>query len=84
MCNKMLGSWISMEHYRLHCIEDWADSPRKWATLAAIHSSLERLASSVALLETTCMVCTTRRNESVVLKLPSRPQSSPTITRLAA
>ena len=82
MDNRTLGSWINMEHYRLHCVEEWSDGPRKEAALAAIHSSLERLAA-VASSEPTCMVCAARRN-AMVLKFPSRPQSSPANTPMAA
>ena len=84
--NNMLGPWINMEHYRLHCVERWKDSPYKEAVLAAIHSSLERLkTSSLAPFEPPqCMVCASRRAESVVLEFPSRPQRSPDIERLAA
>jgi hypothetical protein len=81
--NKMLGRWISMEHYRLHCVEAWADSPYKEAVLAAIHSSLERF-KATAPSEPKCMVCATRRTESVVLEFPSRSQRSRTIAGLAA
>jgi hypothetical protein len=80
--NKMLGEWINMEHYRLHCVKEWADSPYKEAVLAAIHSSLERFIAA-ATFEPKCMVCPARA-ESVVLEFPSRSQRSPAIARLAA
>lgn len=39
-----MNQWIAMEHYRLHTVEEWPDSPFKEATLAAIYSSLAALA----------------------------------------
>lgn len=80
--NKMLGRWINMEHYRLHCVEGWSDSPYKEAVLAAIHSSLERF-TAAAPFEPKCMVCAARA-ESVVLEFPSRSERSPAIAGLAA
>jgi hypothetical protein len=32
--------WLSMEHYRLHMVEEWPDGFYKEATLAAIHSAM--------------------------------------------
>ena len=80
--NMMLGRWINMEHYRLHCVEGWADSPYKEAVLAAIHSSLERFKTAPR--QPKCMVCATQRTESVVLEFPSRSQRSRPIAGLAA
>ena len=40
----LVNQWIAMEHYRLHTVEGWPDSPYKEATLAAIYSSLAGLA----------------------------------------
>ena len=81
--NKRRGEWINMEHYRLHCVQEWADSPYKEAVLAAIHSSLERFIAAAAY-EPECMVCAARRVASVVLEFPSRSRRSPAIARLAA
>jgi hypothetical protein len=39
----MHNEWLAMEHYRLHVIEQWADSPRKAAALAAVRSAIESL-----------------------------------------
>ena len=36
--------WLATEHYRLHRVEEWPDSPRKEATLAAIHDLVARSA----------------------------------------
>jgi hypothetical protein len=59
----MLSYWISAEHYRLHLVERWPDSPHKEATLAAVYStlaSLERDFRSVTASQE-CVVCRTRR-----------------------
>ena len=82
----MIRQWMNVEHYRLHCIEEWPDSPHKEAVLAGIRSALESLeSSSLAPLETPqCIVCASRKTEATVLMFPSRSQHSPAITRLAA
>ena len=84
--NKMVGQWMRVEHYRLHCAEGWPDSPYKKAVLAAIRSTIENLkTASPALIESQqCMVCASRKAKSVVLMFPSVPQASPSIPRLAA
>jgi len=84
--NHKLGQWIKVEHYRLHCVERWDDSPHKQAALAGIRSALERLmAASPSLADSLpCMVCASRRREAVVLQFPSRSQAAPFIPRLAA
>ena len=84
--NDKLGQWMKVEHYRLHCVERWADSPHKQAVLAGIHSALDRLqaASPSPAGSLSCMVCASRRREAVVLQFPSGSQATPVITRLAA
>ncbi|HTS28284.1 MAG TPA: hypothetical protein VMH81_20565 [Bryobacteraceae bacterium] len=84
--NDKLGQWIKVEHYRLHCVERWADSPHKRAVLAGIRSALERLqsASPSPAGPPPCMVCAGRRREFAVLQFPSGSQAAPVITRLAA
>jgi hypothetical protein len=84
--NKMVGQWMRVEHYRLHCAEGWPDSPYKKAVLAAIRSTMEHLkTASPALIESQqCMVCASRKTNSVVLMFPSVPQASLSIQRLAA
>ena len=75
--------WMKVEHYRLHCVEEWAESPHKEAVLAAIRSALDRLEAS-SLKTPQCMVCASRRAKSVVLVFPSKPKGSPDLARLAA
>ena len=84
--NESIGQWIRMEHYRLHCVEEWPDSSYKDATLISIRSALQRLetASTGAVEPAQCMVCASRKTKSVVLQMPSISTGSPTITRLAA
>ena len=86
LANDKLGQWIKVEHYRLHCVERWADSPHKQAVIAGIRSALERLeaASPAPSGLSPCMVCASRRREAVVLQFPSGSQEAPVNTRLAA
>jgi hypothetical protein len=58
----MRSAWISIEHYRLHLVEEWPESPYKEATLAAIRSALESLTCGwPAPAECICLIC--RRRE---------------------
>ena len=41
----MKNRWLAMERYRLQCAEAWPDSPQKWATVAAIRSTMETLSA---------------------------------------
>ncbi len=69
--NEMLRQWARMEHYRLHCAENWTDSPQKDATLAAIHSALTRFEAASRAVE--CSVCASRvKPPARVLMFPSR------------
>ena len=77
LTNEPLRQWIRNEHYRLHCVEEWPDTPYKDAALAAIHSALERLETSLAPNELPqCMVCASRKTRAVVLEFPSRSNRS--------
>lgn len=42
----MLQEWIAMEHYRMHVIEQWPDTPARAAALAAVRSTLKSLEGS--------------------------------------
>jgi hypothetical protein len=76
--NETLEQSIKLEHYRLHCVERWADSPYKEAVLAAAHSVLESLEASLEPHEPpACMVCATRRTLAPVLMFRSKPKGSP-------
>ena len=86
LANDKLGQWIKVEHYRLHCVERWADSPHKQAVIAGLRSGLERLEAALPAPAglSPCMVCASRRREAVVLQFPSGSQEAPVNTRLAA
>ncbi|HEY1337501.1 MAG TPA: hypothetical protein VGF59_08320 [Bryobacteraceae bacterium] len=79
--NEPIAQWIKMEHYRLHSVEEWPESPYKDATLAAIYSALQRLetASSEALESQQCAVCASRKARAVVLQMPSRSNVAPAV-----
>ena len=67
----MNDQWRAIEHYRLHAVEEWPDSPRKTAALAAIRSSLEslgRYGSGSSTLDD----CTLCRNRTRLFEFPKR------------
>jgi len=80
------GQFWRQEHYRLHCAENWPDSPYKAAVLAAVHSALERLEATATepFDPPACMVCATRRPPASVIIFPSRPKGSPDVWKPAA
>lgn len=66
----MKDQWLAMEHYRLHTVEEWPDSPYKQGQLAAIRSSLESLLRSGAK-PLDCHTCLSRKHRlSLVVELP--------------
>ena len=71
----MISEWMAHEHYRLHLVEKWPQSPRKEATLAAIFSTLASLdrdwRSATA---QTCLVC---RESRIVLEFPDASKVGP-------
>jgi hypothetical protein len=77
----MNRQWLTMEHYRLHCVERWPDGPYKQAVVAAIHSALERLraASLAPIQQPECSICASR-----VLEFGDRSRDSTAWTQLAA
>jgi len=82
--HERIAQWTKVEHYRLHCVQEWPDSPYKQAVLAGIRSTLENLRASLAPIEPEqCIVCAYRRTESAVLTFFAR-QEAPAIRRLAA
>jgi hypothetical protein len=85
--NEVLKQFVRVEHYRLHCAEQWADGPYKDAVLASACSKLERLeASAIAPHEAPlCMVCENRKARSAqVLMFPSRPKGAVEVMPRAA
>jgi hypothetical protein len=67
----MNDQWRAIEHYRLHAIEEWPDSPRKTAALAAIRSTLESLVR-YAPGSSTLDHCTLCQNRTRLFELPKR------------
>ena len=84
--DETLRQSIKVEHYRLHCAEQWPDSPYKEAVLVAVHSALKRLeAADIPPRESAvCTVCSTLRAHARVLMFPARPKSSPAVISSAA
>ena len=78
--------WFATEHYRLHCVEEWPDSPRKEATLAAIQStlvSLSRDLQSGSAIQA-CEICLSRKQANTVIQFPLRSQIENDRSNLAA
>jgi hypothetical protein len=77
----MHRQWIAMEHYRLHCVEQWPDSLYKQAVLEAIHSALEglRTTSPVSQQKPECIICASK-----VLEFGDESRDYTALTRLAA
>lgn len=79
--NEALQQFIKVEHYRLHCAEQWADGPYKEAVIASACAKLERLEAALAALQpAVCMVCESRKARGArVLQFPSRPEACQTV-----
>lgn len=62
----MNEQWTAVEHYRLHCAEEWPDSPYKTAMIAAIRARLESLAraAGAAGVQWRCMTCAANRKRT--------------------
>ena len=83
---QMYGEEISMEHYRLHTVEEWPASPLRDATLAAIRSALARLfGRGVAeTAEHRCSICLARAPHPTVIEIVPGSRASPVRTDRAA
>ena len=68
--------WLAMEHYRLHSVEAWPDSPRKEAAMTAIRSKLDSLARDPRVMTQPldCQICANRKKAAVVRDFPQRPK----------
>ena len=55
----MFSEALSMEHYRLHVIEQWPDGLTKQAALSAIHSTIDGLLrrDPASGADWTCIIC---------------------------
>ena len=80
----MQRQWIAMEHYRLHSVEEWPDSPRKQATLTAIRSTLDSVGQADAIGAQECSICLSRQRGPEVLQFPQRPGIVSRVTNLVA
>lgn len=71
----MNKQWLAMEHYRMHVIEQWPDSPRKHAALAAARSAIASLQDAdPTLAAEVCLVCAGRQHPTAtVVEFPARP-----------
>lgn len=69
MTQQTASQWIAMEHYRMHSIEEWPESPRKASALAAVHSALAGLSRELTR-TTECQVCLTRKRARTLVELP--------------
>lgn len=70
----MRFEWLATEHYRLHRVEEWPDSPHKEAALSAIRSSLVSLTRNLppdADLPD-CEICLSRKPTCAVVRFPSQ------------
>ena len=66
----MTSERLAMEHYRLHSVEQWPDSPYKDAVLAAIGANLEKSEDDCL-----CLVCLRRMQRARVLPFPRRMET---------
>jgi len=66
----MYRDFLAMEHYRLHVMEQWPDSPVKRAALAAVRATLASLAG---LAEFECDLC----HRGAVIQFPSHKYETP-------
>lgn len=85
--NEALQQFMNVEHYRLHCAEQWPDGPYKEAVIASACSQLEHLeASAIAPFQAPgCMVCAAKNSKKArVLAFPSKPESCQTVLPRAA
>ena len=85
--NNVLQQFARVEHYRLHCAEQWADDPYKESVIASVCSTLERLErSAIAPPQAPiCMVCEARKTKRAqVLMFPSKPKGCAEVLPQAA
>ena len=83
---KFSAAWLATEHHRLHHVEQWPDSPRKQAVLAAIQSTLDSLAryARTAHENFICVLCETRKTKAKVLEMPPNRGPVPILTGTTA
>ena len=82
----MQVQWLAAEHHRLHLVEEWPEGPRKYATLAAIRSTLAGLSRDVQPggVVQVCEVCLSRKPANGVIQFPELSQIDNGRSNLAA
>jgi hypothetical protein len=73
------AGWLASEHYRLHLIEQWPESPRKQAVIEAIQSTLDSLSRLARRADENfvCVVCETKKMKSKLLEMPPNREPAP-------
>jgi hypothetical protein len=73
----MYAAWLANEHSRIHLIEQWPESSRKRAALAAARSTLDSLLQRVPPHESfRCLLCANRCGGPSIV-IPTRLQLFP-------
>src|ERR1035438_7953206 len=60
----VIDQWLSVEHHRLHTVENWPSSPLRVAALAAIHSAIAHLLAGT--IAWRCSICLSRDKDAIV------------------
>lgn len=71
----MLRDSLAMEHYRMHTMEQWPESPRKAAGLAAVRSTIEALEKTApgGTPDFVCAECLCGHSSANIVVLPISP-----------
>jgi len=76
--NEINTAWLAFEHERLHDVEQWPDSPRKRAVLAAIESTLPSLSLHPGIdAKFSCLICGSRKRNLKLMELPESRETLP-------
>ncbi len=61
----MYGSWLAVEHSRMHIVEQWPAGPRRDAVVAGIRSAIQSLVESAPREEALifCPICARREDQ---------------------
>jgi hypothetical protein len=81
----MSNQWLAMEHYRLHQVEQWPESRKKCATLAAIRSTMGSLSPETGPLpgHGDCLICLGRMKKNTVYEIRNPMLTPPCDVRAA-
>ena len=68
----MQRDWLAMEHYRLHVMEQWPESLRKEAGLAAVQATLDSMERTdpAACAKFVCAECLAKVRRAPVIRFP--------------